>query len=1011
MATARWIFFLGLVCALVFAPAFGVLGADEAKPAAVAVPSSATPYGPSGSTTVEIKSFSAAPVAVEATPPGTAAHDKPGEMPAKGETPGQAAGKPDDAKTKELIKPIHRPAAPATPPNPNEFKVRPNSAGKIRLSFNGQSWQPVLEWLATISGMSLDWQELPGDCINLSTQQSYTVPEVRDLINRLLLARGYTLLCRGEVLTVAEIKKIDPSLVPRVDPADLSKRDPHEFVKVSFPLVSLMADTAAEELKPMLSPNGRLTPLPETNRLEVMDAVTNLRDIDAILKEQRADDNPPRSFREFKLKHARADEVHRLLATLLGMESPKSPMAVEQQGNMNPEQQQQQAMMMARMQAGNQPGQQPPGGAPPKAKAGAINMAVNERNNSIFVQARPDKMTVIAQVIEAIDIPVNHDDSLLVNLNRMQVYRLAGVEPDPVVKTLMEIGNLEPGTRLEVDRKNSAIIAYASLADHVTIRAVVDKLAGSERKFEVIHLRRLAADYVAGTIDFMMGSGAKKEKSRSSPYFNPFDQGRQVAENTKEFRVDADIEHNRLLLWANPVELTSVEALLAKLGEIPASGSGSAGIRVIDSGDAKETEELLERIRRAWPSIAPNALLAPAATAPLEESKGPARPLPALPKDSSTSSPLPSPSPGPAVAQTQAAVFHLAVMRGESADSTPADNVPAGKAPTDSVPTERAAEERPRDSARPAPPPVKITIGPDGKLILSSEDGQALDRLEELAAQLATARKDYRVYRLKYAWAVGVALNLEDFFKEDKKERPRSPFPYYFGDVNSQDDSQDDRRLSKRRKLRFISDTETNTILVEGASAEQLRTIEDLIQLYDQPPPTDTQSVRKTEIIRLKYSKAKAVADTVKDVYRDLLSANDKALADNQRRDSGRSFVFNYSDTDKTEQKTPKFKGLLSIGIDEVSNSLMVSAPGYLFDHVTKMIKELDAAAAPDYTVRMVRVNRGMSAQQMKGILDEVFMQKPREKPTGEERPAAKPSRPAARNPGGAPSTGGKENR
>ena len=243
-----------------------------------------------------------------------------------------------------------------------------------------------------------------------------------------------------------------------------------------------------------------------------------------------------------------------------------------------------------------------------------------------------------------------------------------------------------------------------------------------------------------------------------------------------------------------------------------------------------------------------------------------------------------------------------------------------------------------------------------------------MDRLEELATELATPHKDYRVFHLKYAWAVGVSLNLEDFFKEDKKERPRMPWWYRdYGD-DSQNDSQDERRLSKRRKLTFISDADTNTILVEGASAEQLKTIEELIQLYDQPPPSDTQSVRKTELIRLKYSKAKAVAETIKDVYRDLLSANDKALANNnQGRDSGRNFVFNYNDSDKTELKTPKFKGLLSIGIDEVSNSLMVSAPAYLFDHVSRMIEGLDQAAAPDYTVRMVHVSRGISHQADEG--------------------------------------------
>jgi type II secretory pathway component GspD/PulD (secretin) len=298
---------------------------------------------------------------------------------------------------------------------------------------------------------------------------------------------------------------------------------------------------------------------------------------------------------------------------------------------------------------------------------------------------------------------------------------------------------------------------------------------------------------------------------------------------------------------------------------------------------------------------------------------------------------------------------------------------------------------------------VKITVGPDGKLIVSSEDAQALDRLEELAAQLATPRKDYRVFHLKYAWAVGVALNLEDFFKEAKKERPR-PMPWWY-DESSQNDSQDDRRLSKRRKLTFISDADSNTILVEGASAEQLKTIDELIQVYDQPPPSDTQSVRKTEVIRLKYSKAKAVAETVKDVYRDLLSANDKALTgNNQGRNGGRTVVFNYGDSDNGEPKTPKFKGLLSIGTDDISNSLTVSAPAYLFEHVTKLIKQLDDAAAPDYTVQMVRV-RGMSPSHLKELVDAVYLQKSGEKPPGEERPAAKPTRPsnpAARGPGGA---------
>ena len=73
----------------------------------------------------------------------------------------------------------------------------------------------------------------------------------------------------------------------------------------------------------------------------------------------------------------------------------------------------------------------------------------------------------------------------------------------------------------------------------------------------------------------------------------------------------------------------------------------------------------------------------------------------------------------------------------------------------------------------------------------------------------------------------------------------------------------------------------------------------------------------------------------------------------------------------------------------------MVSAPAYLFDHVAKMIKDLDLAAAPDYTVQVVHVGHGISAQRMKEILDQVYMQKSAEKPAAEQHPAAKPAKPA----------------
>ena len=71
---------------------------------------------------------------------------------------------------------------------------------------------------------------------------------------------------------------------------------------------------------------------------------------------------------------------------------------------------------------------------------------------------------------------------------------------------------------------------------------------------------------------------------------------------------------------------------------------------------------------------------------------------------------------------------------------------------------------------------------------------------------------------------------------------------------------------------------DSGTLLVQGATAEQLDKIRELIKLYDKPESLDADLQRQTEIYEVLYSRADAVAEVVKEVYRDLLSANDKTF-------------------------------------------------------------------------------------------------------------------------------------
>jgi hypothetical protein len=193
--------------------------------------------------------------------------------------------------------------------------------GKVTFDLKGQSWDQVLQWLADTSKLSLDWQELPGDTLNLTTTRSYTLEEARDIVNRHLLARGFSMVRNDELLSVVKIGDIKSSLVPRVDPEDLESQLDHTLCKVSFDLSWLIADEAVEELKPLLSTAGTISKLSRTNRLEVMDTARSLKDIYRILQDEQSDTGQEQLVRTFRLKDRRASEVIELLRTLLGLDN------------------------------------------------------------------------------------------------------------------------------------------------------------------------------------------------------------------------------------------------------------------------------------------------------------------------------------------------------------------------------------------------------------------------------------------------------------------------------------------------------------------------------------------------------------------------------------------------------------------------------------------------------------------------------------------------------------------
>lgn len=899
----------------------------------------------------------------------------PGQSPPPGAaTPATGEAKPAGADAKGPAEPIKRKSEPPDPPNKREFDVKPDEQGMLQFQFRNQGWPELMRWLAEVSSMSLDWQELPGDYLNIATQRKHSLEEARDLFNRHLLARGFTMLEFDGTIQVLKTKGINAALVPKIDPEKLSSLPPNRFVRVSFSLNSLIAEDVAKELAPLVSNNGVLNALASTNRLEAMDAAGNLSELFRILNEEQSQAAQESLAREFELEHVRTVEVREQLMQFLGIESKKKGGA----GGGSPEQQmmemQQQQMMMQQQQ---QMMQQAGGAAPPSKKKSEIFIVSNIRRNSVIVHAPPDKMAIIASFINRVDVPNEKADSLQSLEARSKVYRLASLDPAQFIASLVSLDALEPTTQLIADDKNNAIIAYASLSDHYTITKMLERLDGSARDVEVIQLRRLKAEDVAGTIKFLMGPEEKKEDKSSRRnyfYYDPFG-GNNKKESSKDaFRVAANSQDNQVLIWANEIERAEVMKLLIKLGELPPEGGNQSRIRVIDANRSPETKEYLKRLQEAWSRISPTPLELPNDDQFEKQSKK----VPGAEGSSEEGSEQDADrEPAKKNPEEDKITIRKLPTRDENLERL---GIPRGRLSNVSDSSNQADDEddesksETKTSQQPSKSSIRISFDERGNLVLMGDDPEALSKLEQIMIDNAPPKRGYEVFIIKNSKPSWIKWSLEDYYKEDKKEpNERDGLYRWIFDMEQEEKKTDDPQLGKKRKMRFIPDNDTNTLVVVGADDAEIKTIEALIKLWDVPEKTNKQRLRYSKLMKIEFSDAEAIVEAIKDAYRDLLSTNDKAFQKEANEGKGsegkESKRSDSSDSVFDGAMNFSFSGRLSLGVDKVTKTIIVSAEGEdLLKLVCEMITELDNAAKPSGSVEILKLDGSNSKAMEKAL-------------------------------------------
>ncbi len=89
--------------------------------------------------------------------------DKEGKKDEEKKDGGESESTPPEAGAS----PVKRESSPGFTADPSELDIKPDTDGRVQFSWHGQKWRDVLQWLASVSGKSLDWQELPPDYRNV----------------------------------------------------------------------------------------------------------------------------------------------------------------------------------------------------------------------------------------------------------------------------------------------------------------------------------------------------------------------------------------------------------------------------------------------------------------------------------------------------------------------------------------------------------------------------------------------------------------------------------------------------------------------------------------------------------------------------------------------------------------------------------------------------------------------------------------------------------------------------
>jgi type II secretory pathway component GspD/PulD (secretin) len=850
--------------------------------------------------------------------PGLAQDAPPADQPAKATAEAKTTGEPSEATND---------AVPLTATRPNQEDT------KLTFNFRYQPWQDVLDWFAEQADLSLLLESPPPGTFNYSDTRSYTPAEALDVLNGVLLTKGYTLVRRDRMLVLVNLEDgVPPNLVPDVPLEDLDQRGEYELIRVLFPVWNMTPEQAAEEIEPILGPQGKVVTLPQARQIQVTETAGRLRTIRSIVNAVEQPELGKAGLREFPLKHVSFDAAMPTIRHMLGIpaEAYSTP-------------------------------------------DGTMQITKSAVGETILFRGTAQHAARLEEILRLIDVPeaaIGIDGS-----PQLEVYPITTADPETVLNVLKTLLRSDPNVTLTADKEAGQLVAFATPPQQATIRATIEQMQRDNREVAVIALTNTDPQVAVLAINKLFGS-VDDEPDPKAP------------------RVDADLNSRSLLVRGTAGQLDQIRNLLRQLGETDEDGSSGRRasqqhVRLLPLTGAA-AQSAIDQIEQIWPSVRTNRIrvITPSAGIKSYRPSESDEPLPDEPRES------PRARPAADAATDLRDLWQLLRQPGIDNDAPRTPVVPDGAdtrkglfryASEDVAPNEPAAERA--DAPQPPAPspqpsrakgsPIIISSGPGG-ILIASDDLEALDELEELFSNVAgrssTTGREYAVFYLKYSKASTIAEVLAAIFGGKAGGSDRGLIgdmaSNALGDVGGA--LMGDLLLGgggssgsfTSASVDVVPDARLNALIVHAKPAD-LDTVEQLLKILDQRTgPEDVVADGQPRAIPVYNTSVTRVAEVVQQLYQDRMASGGAMSPQEMMR-----MIRGGPNTDQQIQK-------MAIAVDADNNMLIVRAPDPLFEEVKALVAELDATQAdsPEIT-RVVSLKHSNSSSVQKAltsILDNV---------------------------------------